>query len=688
MVENLEGFPESIQYLVKSKDWDKGAPLLSDLIYVREEYRVAIENFLEPYLNYFVVNNLAEAYFAIELLGKTQKGKANFFVLDAFKDYQMPMTLLPETKMAIELVQTDPAYRNLVGYLLENVLLTEKEDISGALPDQDVVVLSRSGRIIKRRFSVSGGSIGLFEGKKIGRKKNLEVLEEAIKKAEQEENRLSTTSFNLKERVDALKAKRPDLEMQQQRSILNKLAQEKVSLSTSLSNFESLIQEVANRRELIEKRILELTQVTVRGSTNNSTKRNAELDAVKEKISQTDGSFRQMADQLSQASAAYNEKNIQFIRQQNKVTTFQQELSFREKQITDTKNALQQNQQGILTADREISIVNDELLRLATALQEAYAERGTHESSLTEAEQIYFKARTGMVEMEDRLRKLTRQQTDLQVLINNLKDKFNDVKFEISSISQRLRIEFEIGINDILNEEPSIKRPEAEMQEEVDKLKKRLDNYGEINPMAVEAYTEIKERYDNIAQQRDDIVAAKKSLEQTILEIEETATRQFLEAFEKARLYFIDVFRSLFTEDDNCDLILLDPDNPLDSRIEIVAKPKGKRPQTISQLSGGEKTLTATALLFALYLLKPAPFCIFDEVDAPLDDGNITKFNRIIKKFSKDSQFIIVTHNKLTMAAVDTIYGVYMAEQGVSGVMPVDFRDYENVGGQFEVAVG
>ena len=251
-----------------------------------------------------------------------------------------------------------------------------------------------------------------------------------------------------------------------------------------------------------------------------------------------------------------------------------------------------------------------------------------------------------------------------------------------------VRIEFEIGINDILNEEPSIKRPEAELQEEVDKLKKRLDNYGEINPMAVEAYTEIKERYDNIAQQRDDIVAAKKSLEQTILEIEETATRQFLEAFEKARLYFIDVFRSLFTEDDNCDLILLDPDNPLDSRIEIVAKPKGKRPQTISQLSGGEKTLTATALLFALYLLKPAPFCIFDEVDAPLDDGNITKFNRIIKKFSKDSQFIIVTHNKLTMAAVDTIYGVYMAEQGVSGVMPVDFRDYENVGGQFEVAVG
>ena len=153
--------------------------------------------------------------------------------------------------------------------------------------------------------------------------------------------------------------------------------------------------------------------------------------------------------------------------------------------------------------------------------------------------------------------------------------------------------------------------------------------------MAVEAYDEMKERHESITKQRDDILKAKASLIETIGEIEETATNQFLTAFEKARIYFIDVFRSLFSEEDNCDLILLDPENPLDSKIEIVAKPKGKRPQTISQLSGGEKTLTATALLFALYLLKPAPFCIFDEVDAPLDDANIMKFNRIIKKFSK-----------------------------------------------------
>ena len=223
----------------------------------------------------------------------------------------------------------------------------------------------------------------------------------------------------------------------------------------------------------------------------------------------------------------------------------------------------------------------------------------------------------------------------------------------------------------------------VQLAAKVERIKERVDNYGEINPMAVEAYDEMKNRYDTITQQRDDILAAKESLSQTIKEIEDTATAQFLEAFDRARLYFIEVFRSLFTEDDNCDLILLNPEDPLESRIEIVAKPKGKRPQTISQLSGGEKTLTATALLFALYLLKPAPFCIFDEVDAPLDDANIYKFNRIIKKFSKESQFIIVTHNKLTMSSVDTIYGVHMPEQGVSAVTPVDFRQFE-LSGSFE----
>ncbi|HKK76565.1 MAG TPA: chromosome segregation protein SMC [Saprospiraceae bacterium] len=677
MVENLEGFPESIKFLKSSKEWKEEAPLLSDIMYVSDTYRVAIENYLDPYLNYYVVDTLKDAYEAIQLLGRSQKGKANFFVLEAFQDYTAPMTLVPDMHRAIDLVQTDPKYFNLVSYLLENVLLTEKEHFNGALPEQDVVVLSISGRLIQKRFSVSGGSIGLFEGKRIGRQKNLELLDESIKQSEVEEDQYATTFYNLKKKIEALKAERLDQQIQAQQNRLNQLVQERVSFSTRLENFESFIQEVIDKEAKINERITALQKANAEIEKAIETKQQ-EVNQAKESIANTDGSYRKLADQLSEISTAYNEKNIQFIRQQNKVSTFQKELSFREKELENTQSKLQRDQKQLGSADQEIDQLGSESLQMQEKLEVLYKQRKEKESLLTEAEQTYFKARGTITELEDQLRKQNRQLQDLQILINKLKEKFNDVKYQISTIAQRFKIEFDVSINEIINQEPKRDQPQEVLEDKVEKLRSRLQNYGEINPMAVEAFDEMKDRHDNITQQRDDIVEAKASLEETIKEIEETATQQFLDAFEKARNYFIEVFRSLFTEDDTCDLMLLDPDDPLESKIEIIAKPKGKRPQSISQLSGGEKTLTATALLFALYLLKPAPFCIFDEVDAPLDDANILKFNKIIKQFSKESQFIIVTHNKLTMAAVDTIYGVYMGEQGVSGVMPVDFRDYDH----------
>ena len=350
---------------------------------------------------------------------------------------------------------------------------------------------------------------------------------------------------------------------------------------------------------------------------------------------------------------------------------------------------LDRDQAQIANSGDEMQGVREEIEVLEKSLLQSYEEKKGKAAHLTEAEQGYFQARGGINKLEDSIRQTNRQRTDSQVLVNQLKEKLTDVRFKLQAVGERLRIEFGVSINDLLNEPQEAKDARQkvvgkltgeELTMKVERLKNRLDNYGEINPMAVTAYDEMSERYETIVTQRADINKAKEDLKETIKEIEETATAQFIEAFDKARLYFIDVFRSLFTEDDMADLILLDPENPLESKIEIIAKPKGKRPQSISQLSGGEKTLTATALLFALYLLKPAPFCIFDEVDAPLDDANIEKFNKIIKKFSKDSQFIIVTHNKQTMAAVDVIYGVYMQEQGVSAVSAVDFRKFQHQG--------
>ncbi|MBK7854041.1 MAG: AAA family ATPase [Bacteroidetes bacterium] len=217
---------------------------------------------------------------------------------------------------------------------------------------------------------------------------------------------------------------------------------------------------------------------------------------------------------------------------------------------------------------------------------------------------------------------------------------------------------------------------EGELKEKTEAMQNKLKNFGPINPMALESFKEIKERYDFIIKEKEDLAKAKESLLQTIGEIDNSAKEKFLDTYNQVRKNFINVFRTLFTEVDNCDIILSDMNNPIESDIQIIAQPKGKKPLSIQQLSGGERTLTATALLFGLYLVKPAPFCIFDEVDAPLDDNNIDKFNNIIKKFSDESQFIIITHNKKTMAATDLIYGITMNEPGVTAVVPVDLREY------------
>ena len=214
----------------------------------------------------------------------------------------------------------------------------------------------------------------------------------------------------------------------------------------------------------------------------------------------------------------------------------------------------------------------------------------------------------------------------------------------------------------------------AALREEIQALKDKIKTMGNINFAAFEEYSAEKQRLEFMTAQRADLLEAERTLLATIEEINATAQRKFLETFALIRTNFIDTFKSLFDPGDEADLKLEEDVDPLEARIEIVAKPRGKRPTSIDLLSGGEKTLTATALLFAIYLVKPSPFCILDEVDAPLDDSNVDRFTRILRKFSDNTQFIVVTHNKRTMEAANALYGVTMEEEGVSKLVTVRFN--------------
>ncbi|WP_194975638.1 chromosome segregation protein SMC [Aquiflexum lacus] len=679
LVENLEGFPEAIKFLKKNSDWGKNTPLLSDILTTEEKYRVTIENYLETYMNYYVVETEAQAIAAVNLLSDAAKGKANFFVLEHFNSFHPTQTkLFANAIPATEIIEYDEKYAKLIGFILDDVYIV-KGEYQDFPQDKTAIFITENGKFTKRKFSISGGSVGLFEGKRIGRAKNLEKLEKEIKELNK---KVSATRSNLDGKIsDLLKLKEVSFKsaIEKIQQEFNEVNQEFISIRTRKEQLSELLSSNANKREDILERI-ETIQESLEFIGPELEKEKSLFASVEEELEVVNEQLQTESESLSQKSSAFNQENILYHQHNNRVNSLNQEIEFKQSAFESSKERIEKSQMEQSAIDLEIKGLLDNNEIKDDELIELYAEKEGIEKGVTEAEKDYYACRGEIDNTDKQIRELQKSKESLDTLIQEFQQALNEVKLKLTSLKERLSVEFEIDLDTLMEENPDLdeaylEMSDADMREIVQKAKDRLERIGPINPMAMEAYDEIKLRHTFITEQKEDLVKAKNSLVETIKEIDQVAKETFLDAFGKIKENFIKVFRSLFTDEDQCDLTLVDPDNPLESPIEIMAKPKGKRPLTINQLSGGEKTLTATSLLFAIYLLKPAPFCIFDEVDAPLDDANIDKFNNIIQTFSKESQFIIVTHNKRTMASTDIIYGITMIEAGVSRVVPVDLRE-------------
>jgi chromosome segregation protein len=681
LVENLEGFPEAIKFLKKNQSWGKDVPLLSDLLTTDEKYRVTIENYLENYLNYYVVETEQEAISAIQLLSDAARGKANFFILEHFEKFSPSKAqVFPNALAATKIIEFEVKYSRLINFILDNVYIVQGEFQDFPIQKEGIFI-SESGKYIKKKFSLSGGSVGLFEGKRIGRAKNLEKLEKEIKELHK---RVSTSRANLDQELGEL-AKLKELsfkkDLEQSQARLQERNSDFVSVRTKKEQLAELLNSNANKREDILARI-ESLQESLEEIQPQLVKENALFEDLNEQLDQVTEELDTVSKILSEKSQLFNQENITYIQQLNRVTSAEQEIEFKQTAFESSKDRIEKYQEELSQLDGEIKTLLDSHEVKDEELIELYSEKEGIELGVTEAEKNYYGERGAIDELDTRIRSLQKAKEAYDELVLALQNQINEVRLKMAGMKERLNVEFDLELETLMAENPLVDSEFEELKEEdlkeiVQKHKEKLDKIGPINPMAMEAYDEIKIRYDFITSQKEDLIQAKVSLLSTISEIDLVARETFLDAFGKIKENFVRVFRSLFTEEDDCDLTLVDPENPLESAIEIMAKPKGKRPLTINQLSGGEKTLTATSLLFSIYLLKPAPFCIFDEVDAPLDDANIDKFNQIIHKFSAESQFIIVTHNKRTMASTDIIYGITMIEAGVSRVVPVDLRELE-----------
>lgn len=679
LVESLEGYPDSIKFLSKHEEWGKNAPLLSDVFVVQNEYRTALENLLDSYLNYYIVDNVEHAAKAVHLLDNNKKGKANFFIMNQFQQYQPAGHNAPEGLVpALSVVTVDEQYKPLAQHLLGHVYIADTE---GALTNMEMlngnIIVEKNGKMVRGKYTLGGGSIGLFEGNKIGRAKNLERLAKEIEDLTASTAVLKQKITDTQTLVTGFNQELNDKAIEQTRNEINTLQNQIVNIGDKIANYEHM-------NERAEQRVAELEQQLADTHESISSTRDAlheiseALHAITLEIEQADFAFKAAEQEFNQATEQYNQLNLQYTRQQSKLEGLKQELSFRSNQYKDLQQQITSNTQQLKEASEQLLETEKVLNSGDTELYDLMKQKETDEAALNEKDRLYYELRNEISEKEGFLNQKRREKEHAETLLNGIKDKLNEMKLQLAGMKERLSVEFKVNLDEVLDQERTGELTVDELTAEADRMKKRLENMGEINPTAIEAYTEMKVRYDFIQEQKADLVEAKETLLATIEEVELTANTKFKETFEAVRENFITVFKALFTEEDQCDLRLTDPENLAESGIEIYAQPKGKKPSTLTQLSGGEKTLTSTAFLFAIYLIKPAPFCILDEVDAPLDDANVGKFTQMIRKFSDNSQFILVTHNKQTMAAVDVIYGVTMQEAGVSKLVPVDFRSLAN----------
>lgn len=680
LIENLEGFPESIKFLNKNNQWASEPALLSDIFSCEDLYRSALEAFLEPWLHCYVVKDYIEAYKAIQLLQKNKAGKATLFILEEIEktlpyiqqtDTSVPSDLVP----IISLLNYEPHYEPLAKFLFHNTYITHDPH---ATPNPNYIQVYYDGSSITFPTHLTGGSHGLFQSQTIGRKKQLQAILNDIQIIQQEIEKTNNQLLLLNDSIKSLPIndlqsliKDKNQQLQQAQTQLQLLEYQIQQSDKQSLQTQHQLQKLLQSQQEINKQLKELND-----SHEQIFNELAELEQNYQKALKD---YNQTQDRLNLSQQQFNNENIAFIEAKNAVQSIRQQIKFQREQSLKLEEQYQHSNIELEQIQIELDKLNSHTDDDHSQLIELYEIKEVAQSHYDNQLQAVRDTKNNILRNESILKQLRNEKDQLQLSIQDLQLKQNEIHIEIRSIKDRLQVEFQIDIENLdPNElfETNIPLPDAdELYQKTIEIRNKISNFGEVNPMAIEAYNEMKQRYDFIISQRTDILKAKNDLLKTIQEIDKNAKEQFLEAFTTIRQNFMRVFRSLFTNEDTCDLILLDPEHPTESPIEIIAKPKGKRPLNINQLSGGEKTLTATSLLFAIYLYKPAPFCIFDEVDAPLDDANIDKFNNIIREFSNESQFIIVTHNKRTMTTTHTIYGVTMEEMGISKILPVSLKE-------------
>lgn len=690
MEADYSGFFQGVREVLKARTNNltgiEGA--VAELIQVPKEYQTAIETTVGNAMQHIVVKTEANAREAIKYLKTNRYGRATFLPLNIIRKRTIPNVqrqILQNNdafvSIAADLVQYNRKYENIIYYLLGNVVIAK--DLPGANQIANLLqyryrIVTLEGDIVNPGGSMTGGAQKQKRSSLLSRKNELKELKNQLVVMEKE-----TTA--LEEKVKALKKEIANAEKeleniraqgekyrfkeQEQKAAFREAEIEEKNLNDRLKIYDLEKSEFDSEKMRLTKRTQEIS-LTLEQTLDQLEKLDQKIAQLNEQKHSEKTSKEKLIAEISECKEKLAVKKEQLLANKKQLERLQAEKT----DILARIDSLEEDQRWLQNEMNSNDFGENELDKSA---KKKLQEKNDTISLISLRREKRLSMQQQIEDEEVTISELKRQH---QQIVNVLKDeevKLNrlDVELEtrLNQLSEKYTLSFEAAKKDY----PLQHTPE-ETKKEVHLIKKAIEELGTVNIGAIEEYERISERHRFLTVQKNDLVEAKETLYEIIREMDEEMVKRFGQTFHAIQQEFETVFQALFGGG-RAELQLTDPDDLLHTGIEIVAQPPGKKLQNLALLSGGERALTAIALLFSILRVRPVPFCILDEVEAALDEANVYRFSQYLKQFSAETQFIVITHRKGTMEGADALYGVTMQESGVSKLVSVRLEDAKDL---------
>ena len=680
---DFSGFNEGVKKILKAREQGQVSGIegaVAELVTVPKELELAMDVVLGPVMQQIVTTNDDSAKKAIDFLKKHHAGRATFLPLNVIKSRLLPLDVQNRIQgnqdvvgVASQLVGYDQRYRQIVENILGNIIVTKDLNVAKNLAKQlnyRYRIVTLEGDVINAGGAMTGGAVKR-QGSSLLRQKN--EIEDCQRQIQQLTDELEQSKVLQEEWAQTVKQSEKELQKVQ-------LAGERLKEKMSEVNQQKLAFEYREKSQNEREQLLRIERREHEAELKQLVEKNNQLAedrlVLEQRIEEAKATIETLEEQLEQQE----ELKSQLLQQMTELkvdvakleTALYNECATFERLKGETEQArirLKELLDKIAESEQALLGNDDEVVQLEANLAEKKEKREGIIEQIQDQRVTLTKVSQELETLEREVRESHKVQQKMAESLNQLDVSIGKVDVEMDIMIKKLEEEYQMTC-DHANENYPLKGSIEEIKSRIRSIKGQIAALGEINVGAIQEYQRVKERYDFLTTQRDDLIEAKATLEETINEMDQEMTVKFKETFDLVREQYMEIFKKLFGGG-SADLVLTDPHDLLHTGVEIIAQPPGTKLKTSNLLSGGQKALTSIALLFAILKVRTVPFCVLDEVEAALDEANVARYANYLKAFSNETQFIVITHRKGTMEKADVLYGVTMQERGVTKLVSV-----------------